>query len=136
MIYDLATKTEQLIMQSALVSAMEAPAWSTDSTTLYFSISPTSAPPGESRPAPWRWVMADTAQAHGFGWYLWKADVATRTAQELNRQVFEDPRLVYTPGKLYIWTPTGLWQLDLQVPETPPVLVRESGDITGITGLP
>lgn len=136
MIYDLATKTEQQIMQSTFVSAMEAPAWSTDSTTLYFSISPTSAPSGESRPAPWRWIMADTAQAHGFGWYLWKADVATRTAQELNRQVFEDPRLVYKPGTLYIWTLTGLWQLDLQAPETPPVLVRESGDITGITGMP
>lgn len=135
MIYDLATKTEQVIMQDATIAALEAPAWSTDSATLYFSMSPVTARPGEGR-APWRWVMADTAQAHGLGWYLWKVDVSRRTAQELNPQVFEDPRLVYQPGRLYIWTLTGLWQLDLQAPATPPVLLRESGDVYGITGLP
>lgn len=132
-LYNLKTKTEQKIVPNVAYGAMEAPMWSPDGKTIYFSISPLT---GSAPPAPLRWFAADSASAHGLGWQVWSLDVASQTARQVSLLTFEDPRIVVSGTNLYLWTFVGLWQIDLAQTATNPELVVEPGDVWGISRLP
>lgn len=133
-VYDLASGSETVVLEDANLMALEAPVWSADSATIYVAASPMQV--GGSTPAPWRWLLAKSAHAHGLGWQVWSVDVAGRQGRELNAQLFEDPRIVVDRTRLIVWTFSGLWQIDLAAPAQPPTLIIEPGDIGGIAQIP
>ena len=134
MLYDLAAKTEDVLLQDANFSALEAPTWSADGTQIYLAVSPITL--SQAPPAPLRWLSAESASAHGLGWRIWRVDVAQKQGVEINKQVFEDPRIALTGDTLTLWTLSGLWQIDLRQPASPPQLIHEPGDVGGIAPLP
>lgn len=134
MLYDLAAKTEELLLQDANFSALEAPTWSADGSLIYLAVSPITL--SQAPPAPLRWLSAGSASAHGLGWRVWRVDVAQKKGVEINKQVFEDPRMALNGDSLTLWTLSGLWQIDLREPARTPALIYDQGDIGGIAALP
>jgi Tol biopolymer transport system component len=131
-VYDLASGAETVVLQDANLSAMEAPVWSADNKTLYVAASPIQL----GGAAPWRWLVAGSAQAHGLGWRVWSVDVASKQGREINPQLFEDPRIVVDSTRLIVWTFSGMWQIDLGSGSQTPTLIVEPGDVGGISRLP
>lgn len=131
-LYDLQTKQERVLFdQPNLVSALEAPIWSADGKTIYIAASPLTI---SQRQPSWRDWFVKPASAHGLGWQVWSVDLATGQGKPVNSEIFEDPRIVVDGSLLYVWTFSGLWQMDLV--GNPPVLIEEPGDIGGMTRVP
>lgn len=133
MLFDLATNQERILLDDSNLTAMEAPIWTADSKTIYLAVAPATI---SQVPAPLRWIAADSAAAHGLGWRIWSIGAETGQGQEVNQQLFEDPRIVVTPKALFLWTFSGLWRIDLTNPAGPPALLFEPGDVGGISGMP
>ncbi|HYF66034.1 MAG TPA: hypothetical protein VD886_24605 [Herpetosiphonaceae bacterium] len=134
MLYDLKAKTEELLLQDANFSALEAPTWSADGSQIYLAVSPITL--GQAPSGPLGWLRAGSASAHGLGWRVWRVDVAQKKGVEINKQVFEDPRMALQGDDLTLWTLSGLWQIDLRDPARTPALIYDQGDIGGIAALP
>jgi hypothetical protein len=132
--YDLRNGTEDVLLNDPTVGGLEGPIWSADGTAIYLAAIP--APAGKAPAAPWRWLLADTAYAHGAGWQVWRIDVATKQVTRLSPQLFDTPSMVLEGSTLKVWELNGLWQLDGHAANQTPTMVMDRGGIGGIALIP
>lgn len=133
-LYDLQQRTEAVLLDDPTVGGLEEPIWSADGTAVYLLAIP--GPADAAPAAPWRWVLADTARAHGAGWQLWRVDVTTKKVTRLSQQLFDTPSLVLDGAALMVWDIYGLWQLDDHTADQTPTEVMNPGGGGGITLVP
>jgi hypothetical protein len=132
--YDLQQRTEEVLLDDPTVGGLEELIWSADGTAVYLLAIP--GPAGAAPAAPWNWLLADTASAHGAGWQVWRIDVATKQVTRLSPQLFDTPSLVLEGSMVQVWDLNGLWQLDGQAANQTPTMVRNLGGGGGITLVP
>jgi hypothetical protein len=132
--YDLQQRTEEVLLDDPTVGGLEELIWSADGSAVYLLAIP--GPAGAAPAAPWRWLLADTASAHGAGWQVWRVDVATKQVTRLSSQLFDTPSLVLDESTLKVWDLNGLWQLDGQAANQTPTSVTGPGGGGGITLVP
>jgi hypothetical protein len=131
--YDLLNRTEEVLLDDPTVGGLEELSWSADGTAVYLLAIPG---PAGAAPAPWRWLLADTASAHGAGWQVWRIDVATKQVTRLSPQLFDTPSLVLEGSTVQVWDLNGLWQLDAHAANQTPTMVMAPGGGGGITLVP
>jgi Tol biopolymer transport system component len=132
--YDLQQGTEEVLLNDPTVGGLEGPIWSADGSAVYLAAIP--APAGAVPAAPWRWLLADTASAHGAGWQVWRIDVTTKQVTRLSPQLFDTPSLVLEGSTVKVWELNGLWQLDGHAANQTPTMVMNQGGTGGITFVP
>jgi hypothetical protein len=132
--YDLQQRTEEVLLDDPTVGGLEELIWSADGAAVYLLAIP--GPAGAAPAAPWRWLLADTASAHGAGWQVWRIDVATKQVTRLSPQLFDTPSLVLEGSTLKVWDINGLWQLDAHSANQTSTLVMNPGGGGGITLVP
>jgi hypothetical protein len=132
--YDLVNRTEDVLLNDPTVGGLEGPVWSADGSAVYLAAIP--APTGAIPASPWRWLLADTAHAHGAGWQVWRIDVATKQVTRLSPQLFDTPSLMLEGSSVKVWELNGFWQLDGRAANQTPTRIMELGGTGGIALVP
>jgi hypothetical protein len=132
--YDLATGAETVLLDDPAIIALEGPTWSADGAAIYVAVSTQLI--GGGQPAPWRWLAAGQASAHGFGWNVWRVAANGGDVRVLSPERFEDPRMVEHGSTVLVWALTGLWSLDRLAPNQTATQLLTPGSIGGMARVP